>query len=229
MLLLIPTAAAGIDVCKQFDVCSGIPHAFPGACFNTPTGYMCACSWGYVWNDVVKLCVDENGCLYSPCNTVQNAVPDSCSDVPAPGYGFNCQCQPGYKWDAATASCVGESTNSGFAVQRCAPCYANGSGAIVLSKLPVSTRLDGMQMQPPHHAFVRWQLFCFHVALLFMRTRCDFRRNSTLASVLFVSCPLLASAHLDAPERCSTALVSCLNSFFALMHKTLEAAGRCVK
>ncbi|WIA41057.1 hypothetical protein OEZ86_004693 [Tetradesmus obliquus] len=96
-----------IDVCKQFDVCSGIPHAFPGACFNTPTGYMCGCSWGYVWNDVVKLCVDENGCLYSPCNTVQNAVPDSCSDVPAPGYGFNCQCQPGYKWDAATASCVG--------------------------------------------------------------------------------------------------------------------------
>lgn len=72
MLLLIPTAAAGIDVCKQFDVCSGIPRAFPGACFNTPTGYMCGCSWGYVWNDVVKLCVDENGCLYSPCNTVQN-------------------------------------------------------------------------------------------------------------------------------------------------------------
>ncbi|WIA20772.1 hypothetical protein OEZ85_005135 [Tetradesmus obliquus] len=101
------TTCTRIDVCKQFDVCSGIPHALPGACFNTPTGYMCACSWGYVWNDVVKLCVDENGCLYSPCNTIQNAVPNSCSDVPAPGYGFNCQCQAGYKWDAATASCVG--------------------------------------------------------------------------------------------------------------------------
>jgi hypothetical protein len=63
---------------------------------------------GYIWNDVVFLCVDENGCPGAPCNNVEHALRDSCSDVQAPFYGFDCKCEAGFKWDPATTSCVGK-------------------------------------------------------------------------------------------------------------------------
>jgi hypothetical protein len=99
---------AGINPCKQYDVCANVLNAFNGSCVPAPTSWSCSCYFGYTWNSVVRLCVDENGCLGAPYDNLEHVIPGSCSDVQAPGVGFNCMCEPGFKWDAATTACVGE-------------------------------------------------------------------------------------------------------------------------
>jgi hypothetical protein len=88
---------AGGNPCQVYNVCAGILNAVSNSCVPTPTSSSCSCSFGYTWNSVVFMCVDENGCQAAWCDNIQHALPGSCSDVPAPWVGFNCKCGPGFK------------------------------------------------------------------------------------------------------------------------------------
>ncbi|WIA29795.1 hypothetical protein OEZ86_012268 [Tetradesmus obliquus] len=100
-------ACIGVDPCAS-NPCANIQKANPTSCSSiSPFSWSCSCTFGYIWNQASRTCVDENGCQGTNCNTIENAVPGSCSDVAAPGVGFNCRCDAGFKWDPATAKCVG--------------------------------------------------------------------------------------------------------------------------
>lgn len=71
------------------------------------------------------LCVDEDGCQgAAPCNSIAQAVPNSCRDVEAPGVGFRCECNEGFRWDAAIYACVGEQVQRAKHMLRCVYPYA---------------------------------------------------------------------------------------------------------
>lgn len=66
--------------------------------------HTCSSSCSDNWR-LVPADVDGCGANIFPCDSLYQARPGSCQDVPAPGTGFSCGCYNGYSWVQSQAAC----------------------------------------------------------------------------------------------------------------------------
>lgn len=85
---------------SEINECEVIPNlCLNGNCINTEGSFTCACNQGYVYDPKLLYCVDQDECIFQPCD--ETAV---CRNEPGT---FRCVCPSGFVMDEIEFSCSG--------------------------------------------------------------------------------------------------------------------------